>query len=326
MSLNQAMSLSKLSSLSETSRLIKIKALYFTPDKLAIPIDGFQCFHDGVAMTYRTLMVNLEPGRSNERLLRITGDFAERFDAAVIGIAAYQPLQLYYGDTFVPGGLIEQDRENLVKEISKTEKSFRDSLQKRAKSLEWRSTIALASMAEYVAHQARSADLIIAGGGKAVSLFAEYRGVNASDLVMEAGRPVLIAPESVERLNFENVVIGWKETRESRRAVAAALPALKQAAHVTVVEIASEEGLSAARSHVQDVVGWLKRHDIKAEALASLSKGEDATRLDSIVWESGAGLLIAGAYGHSRMREWLLGGVTRDLLLRPRSFCSLVSH
>jgi nucleotide-binding universal stress UspA family protein len=104
----------------------------------------------------------------------------------------------------------------------------------------------------------------------------------------------------------------------SRRAVAGAK-------RVTVVEIAPEEDLASARTHLEDVVGWLKRHDILAKPLASVAKRDDARQLDAIARELGADLVVAGAYGHSRMREWVLGGVTRDLLLGADR-CSLVSH
>ena len=120
-------------------------------------------------------------------------------------------------------------------------------------------------------------------------------------------------------------VVGWKDTRETRRAAFDALPLLKKAAHVAVVEIAAEEELAAAGTHLDDVVGWLKRHGVVVVSLAAPSTGDDATQLNAIAEEHGADVIVAGAYGHSRLREWVLGGVTRDLLLRADR-CSLVSH
>ena len=94
---------------------------------------------------------------------------------------------------------------------------------------------------------------------------------------------------------------------------------------MTVVEIAAEDDLDAANARLADVAGWLKRHGIDATPVTAASPGDDAARLDAIVREQGADLLVAGAYGHSRVREWALGGVTRDLLLRAGR-CALVSH
>jgi nucleotide-binding universal stress UspA family protein len=128
-----------------------------------------------------------------------------------------------------------------------------------------------------------------------------------------------------DKLDFGRVVIGWKDTRESRRAVSDALPLLKKAGHVSVVAIADEADFDSVRLQLGDVVSWLGRHGVVAEALVSTSTGDDANRLNDIAWEQGAGVIVAGAYGHSRFREWALGGVTRDLLLRGDR-CSLVSH
>jgi nucleotide-binding universal stress UspA family protein len=121
------------------------------------------------------------------------------------------------------------------------------------------------------------------------------------------------------------VVVAWKDTRESQRAVLDALPLLKVAAHITVVEIAPKDGLASARRRLEDLVAWLERHGVTAEPLAVAATGEDADQLAHFVQEHEADLMVAGAYGHSRLREWVLGGVTHDLLMSA-ACCSLVSH
>ena len=275
-------------------------------------------------MTYGTLMVHLELGRSNAGLLQITGDLAERFHASVIGIAACQPMQIVYGDGFISGDIYEQDRQELDKEMKAAEAEFRSALQTRAVTLEWRSTVMFTLLSDYLAREARSADLIITGIASG-DLFDSSRSVNTGDLVMRAGRPVLVVPSAASKVKLDRVVVGWKDTREARRAVSDALPLLKGASHVAVVEIAVEEELAAARTQIEDVAGWLNRHGIKAECLTSPSTGDDATALYAVAQDQGADLIVAGAYGHSRLREWALGGVTRDLLLRA-NWCSLLSH
>jgi nucleotide-binding universal stress UspA family protein len=151
------------------------------------------------------------------------------------------------------------------------------------------------------------------------------RLVNIGDLVMQVGRPVLIVPAAADKLKLEQVIIAWKDTRETQRAAFDALPSLKTAAQVTVVEISADEEMAAARAHVEDVVGWLKWHGVVAECHASPSIGDDTILLNAIAREQGADVIVAGAYGHGRMREWALGGVTRDLLLRAENF-ALLSH
>jgi len=276
-------------------------------------------------VTYVTLMVHLTLGSSNAGVLQIAGDLAERFHADVIGIAACQPIQVIYGDGEVAGDIVELDRQELEKEIKAAEAEFRSALHTRIGNLEWRSTVTLGPLSDYLAHEARSADLVISGVDLARSMFDASRHVNMSDLVMQVGRPTLVVPPSVGKLKFERVIVGWKETREARRAALDALPFLKQAAHVAVVEIADEKQLMTARTHLEDVVGWLKKHGIVAEAIAAPSSGDDAAHLNAIAREQGADLIVAGAYGHSRLREWVLGGMTRELLLRADR-CAFLSH
>ena len=275
-------------------------------------------------MTYATLMVHLELGRSNSQLLQLVGELAERCHAGVLGIAACPPVQIVGGEGYFSAESFEQDRTELAKELKEAEAQFRDTLQTRAAALEWRSTTDYASLSDYLAHEARSVDLVITGIASG-DLFDASRALNTSDLVMQAGRPVLLVPTVVDRLKLERVVVGWKDTREARRAISDALPLLKVATEVTIVEIVSEQGLATARAHLADVVGWLKRHGVESTSMVTPSSRDDATELYAIARDKAADVIVAGAYGHSRLREWALGGVTRDLLLRADR-CALVSH
>ena len=276
-------------------------------------------------MTYKTLMVHLELGQSNAGLLRIAGSLAARFHASVTGIAACQPIRILYDEGYLSGDTIARDHDERETEIKEAEAEFRRALQMQVSSLEWRSTITSGLLSDYLVREARSADLFITGVDQNVSLFDTSRHVSAGDLVMQLGRPVLIVPAALDELTPERVLVGWKDTRESRRAAFDAWPLLKKAAHVTVVEIAAKEDLAAVRARLDDVVVWLGRHGVVSVSLAWPSSGDDATQLNAIAQEQAADLIVAGAYGHSRLREWALGGVTRELLLRADR-CTFLSH
>jgi nucleotide-binding universal stress UspA family protein len=275
-------------------------------------------------MTYATLMVQLELGHPNAGLLKITAELAERFNAGVIGIASCQPMQMMFADGYIPGDIYEQDDTERHKELDETEAAFRAALQSRCKSLEWRSSIRFAPLPEYVANEARGADLLIAGVASG-DFVDSTRAVNTGDLIMQAGRPVLLVPHTAQSLSLNQVLVGWKDTRETRRAVSDALPLLKIAKKVTVVEIAMQDDMAAAHRHVQGVVDWLAQHGIEAACNVVLYTGDDAVGLYTVARDLGADLIVAGAYGRSRLVEWVLGGVTRDLLLR-QDFCTLLSH
>jgi nucleotide-binding universal stress UspA family protein len=275
-------------------------------------------------MIYATLMVHLELGEPNAALLRVARDIATRVGATVIGIAASQPLQAVFGGSYATGDVIQQDREEVETEVEVAEVEFRSEFQAYSEPIEWRSSVIFGSLCDYVAGEARSADLVITGV-PASSLLGGSRCLNMSEFVMQVGRPVFIVPRSIKEAKLDRVVVAWKDTREARRAAYDALPILKMASHVSVVEIATDDGLADACLHVQDVVAWLKRHGIAAEAVTSGSTGDDAELLRFIAEGRNADVIVAGAYGHGRLREWMLGGVTKDLLLRAER-CSLVSH
>jgi nucleotide-binding universal stress UspA family protein len=101
---------------------------------------------------------------------------------------------------------------------------------------------------------------------------------------------------------------------------------LRKAEDVIVAEIVEDEyGRPAALSGVKDLVGWLSRHGVLASEQVPDECGHAVAQLGRIASEVGAGLVVAGAYGHSRLREWVFGGVTKELI-NPSKRCSLMSR
>jgi nucleotide-binding universal stress UspA family protein len=273
-------------------------------------------------MTYKTLMVHLQLGQSNANLLQVTSNIAEQYQCGVIGIVAAQPLEVIYADgCYIASDVIQQCRDQLEADINAAEVQFRHGLRHGPGPLAWRSSVTLDPLSGFVAHEARSADLILTGIARKAAR-GEPETLRIGDLVMEAGRPLLIIPERMEQAHFNRVVIAWKDTSEARRAITDALPLLHAATHVTVVEIVPEDEMTEATMRCDSVVAWLQRHGIHASSKASASVDEAATLREVA---EGADLIVAGAYGHNRLREWAFGGVTHDLLLHG-DYCTLVSH
>lgn len=145
--------------------------------------------------------------------------------------------------------------------------------------------------------------------------------VDPADAVMQLGRPVLVVPPDLDHLDAKRVVIGWKNTREARRAVWDALPFLKRASEVLVVSV--DDGAS---SEGQDTLRLLQAHDVSAIRVRRDAQGELVSlALVEAAAEHGADLIVTGAYGHGRLREWVVGGVTRELLAGA-PVCCLMSH
>jgi nucleotide-binding universal stress UspA family protein len=180
------------------------------------------------------------------------------------------------------------------------------------------------TIADYVGEQMRTADLLITAADNDAHVF-DRNHLKLADLIMGAGRPVLVVGSIIHKLDLRSVLVAWKDTREARRATEDALPILKLADRVTVVEVAAKDDLDDARERTEDVVAWLSGHGISVVGRAVPSIDDESTEIKNIAKELDAGLLVAGAYGHSRLRESVLGGVTRDLLMHPAR-CSLISH
>jgi nucleotide-binding universal stress UspA family protein len=273
---------------------------------------------------YSTLMVHLDLEQPNDARLQVAGELAERFDAAVIGIAAcaYSPPP-YYVDTAFVQGLISQERSRVTTLINELEARFRSSMQNRTKKLEWRSSFMPPT--EYVAGESRAADLVITGPADNSIILDPFRTLDVSSLVMQAGRPILIVPPGTDRLN-RKALVAWKDTREARRAVWDALPLLRKAEEVTVIEVLEDEATEKqAGDRVRDVADWLQRHDVNASGRTSPGMEDTADQLDRIAAGAGADIVVAGAYGHNRLREWVFGGVT-DSLLNDSKRCVLLTH
>jgi len=271
------------------------------------------------------MLVCLRLGRPNADLLAVAGGLAERLRAGVIGVATRQPMQSMFGGGLVPEALIEQETEEFQGEVDSLEAEFRAALLGRASDLQWRSRMELGPLSAYIANEARSADLVVTELDRDGVFSHPSTHIDVGDLLMRVGRPVLVAPAGAKPLKLERAVVGWKETPEARRAVFDALPLLREVGGVAVATIGGEAELEAARFRLEDVVAWLDRHGVVAQAIAAASQGDDASGLRAIAREQGADLIVAGAFGHSRLREWVFGGVTRDLLRRSDRF-TLLSH
>ena len=275
-------------------------------------------------MDYKTVMVGLALDRPNDACLRVAGDLGERFGARVVGVAAsdLRP-PMYFADGDFAQKLLEEETATVQARLSELEAEFRTAIGQRAASVEWRSARALP--VPYMLQQARAADIIVVGA-RSETMVDPYAAPDPSDLVMQAGRPLIVVPPAVQWLDLRSVLVAWKDIREARRAVFDALPILAAAKEVTIAEIPEQDTDRAeAMSRVADVAAWLRSHGIVAHTSVPEAAADVSEQLDKIAANVGAGAVVAGAYGHSRFREWVLSGVTRHLATESRR-CALLSR
>jgi nucleotide-binding universal stress UspA family protein len=254
----------------------------------------------------------------------VTGQLAAQFSAKVIGVAAamFSP-PMYFLEGTASQQLIDEGETAIRTQLAELERRFRAAMHGCASDVEWRQ--AMEVPARYVEREARAADIVLVGGDRN-AISDPFAIAGPSDLVLQTGRPLLVVPAGVKWLDLRSALVAWKDCPEARRAVTDALPLLAKVKEVTVAGIAEDEGSQAAvLRQTEDVVRWLSRHGIMARAQVPERCGNAVQQLDRIAAATGAGVVVAGAYGRSRFREWVLGGVTQHLVSQTAR-CALLSH
>jgi nucleotide-binding universal stress UspA family protein len=166
--------------------------------------------------------------------------------------------------------------------------------------------------ADQVAHFARLADLSVIdrpGSGEG----AETRMKLAEGALFNTGRPVLLIPPSAKMGLGDPILVAWNGSAQASRAVAAALPLMHESPVVDVLT-APESGVNASASHA--LVEYLKWQGIKANAVEPLRDRAAEKSIFAVAKARRAGLVVMGAYSHSKARETVFGGVTREVLTR----------
>ena len=273
-------------------------------------------------MSYATLMVWVNVDHVSKQLVSVAAGVAEKFSAKLLGLSA-----LAIMPPFIAEGVVIVDNASEF-DIAKMKAALADAGNKFeaaagvGRTPEWRSAIEYPT--QVLLSEARCADLLLIEQGKTSGDI--YRTVDVGAAILGAGRPFLVVPAAVRSLVADHVVVGWKDTREARRAVRDALPFLKKAKRVTIVQMCKEDAMDVARQGVGDVVRYLAQHKIKAQSRVEIQeRGSGANQMIGLAEDEAADLLVTGAYGHSRLNEWVFGGMTRDLLTSS-PICCLMSH
>ena len=272
-------------------------------------------------MSLTTLLVYVGADEADSQRIEIAAALADRFDAVLTGMSVEMlPPPIVVDGTVLDGEQLQAQMKGLRARLDERGNWFRSVAAGERRKLEWRQCIDFP--ADALAVEGRGADLIVIG-----QEVGFYRALDAGSAILKAGRPVLMVPRKVSSLRAEHVVVAWKDTREARRAVYDALPLLRKAARVLVVELSeATEEKGTAEEAVTEVVRYLDRHRVKADSLVQLlQRGTGVKQLIGLAQNEGADLIVAGAYGHSRMGEWIFGGMTSGLLAES-PMCCLFSH
>jgi nucleotide-binding universal stress UspA family protein len=276
-------------------------------------------------MSFKALMVHVDLNGAVDGRVRLAAELAGRFDALLIGISAWAPRPAFIADAAVVEAMpAEIDLQVMSGLLKAKGEEFSAIAGRGGRPVEWRSALELPS--EFILREVRAADLVIIGSIRHPLLRDPYRSIDPGAVLLKAGRPILVIPPGVTSLAAKRVAVAWKDTREARRAIQDALPFLQTAETVAIVEFSEPDEEPVTQRRLKDVSQYLVRHSICAayERLRPI----DVTATNSLlhfVQDEGIDLVVAGGYGHTRLGEWIFGGVTRDLLTNG-PVCCLLSH
>ena len=274
-------------------------------------------------MTLSNILVHADATPHSDTRVELAASLANRFAARLSGLYVIEPdpVEVVMPVDMDVGGAAAQARARSEQRESQCETHFKGCLRQTSVAGDWQEARGEAEF--IVPYRARFADLTVLGQSDPDDVL-DYGSLVATHTLLESGRPVLMVPYAGRFTTLgANIVVAWKETREAARAVADALPLLQAADSVTVLAVnPPDEPKDAGKA----VLAYLAGHGVKAQ-FARLDGGElgAGEMILNRCFDLGADLLVSGGYGHSRVRERILGGVTRTLF-EQMTLPVLMSH
>jgi nucleotide-binding universal stress UspA family protein len=273
----------------------------------------------------KDLLVHLSAGDKNNAATAYALALAAAFDAHVAAVAfAYEPVVGAGIMGTVPSNFIDAQRAENTKAANALKAKFDEAVRREQTSAEsYVFTTSLAGAADQFGRMARRFDL-------SVMIQADQELVPAEEMIAEAalfqsGRPVIVVPYiHTGALSLERVLVCWDGGRASARAIGDAVPLLARAKTVEVVMVLGEEGKHDAIPGA-DMGQHLARHGLNVDVKRIVATGKVQETLLSHAADMAADFIVMGGYGHSRLREFILGGVTRGMLSSMTVPC-LMSH
>lgn len=270
---------------------------------------------------YRSILVHVAGADTSRIAAAIT--LAKKFDGTLIGLAAglpQLPIEVSgaaLGVVAIGAEYAEADRRGIEVGLDAAGETFRKMTDAAGVKAEWRALLQGPAVA--ITTAAAAADIVVVGPGNE-SLLGDFDAPSPGDIVLHTGRPVLLVPKGRDNAAVRTAVVAWKNTSEAQRAMADAVPLLK-GADVTIAVV--REGDTTPST--ADPQAFLARHGIIAKVEVLATGAPASEQISAYARKSGADLVVAGAYGHTRFREWVFGGVTRGLLTDPPCLC-LFAH
>lgn len=266
-------------------------------------------------MALKTIALIIFDTAEAEWLIDKCSALAHSFDAHLIGLHSFSQAIFFDGMTAAPM-VYATHQEWEEEESNKIRDMFNETTRKNDVRAEFRPQDTIYGSEAFLLAGARGADLVVMGYNGSHARSPDDQAM-AERLMRNLGRPVLIlSPEANIPAQFENIVIGWSETREATRAAHDALELAKPGANINLIALLARAGDEKPGADTrEDFAAALDRRGFKAlitDRMATVDhRGEELLRAAA---ESDADLLVAGAFGHSHFYDFMVGAVTSHIL------------
>lgn len=266
----------------------------------------------GARMSFKSILVNFDIDEPIEPVFKAASDLARHYQARITGFCtanAAIPFTSPEGEPMA-AEIWQQLQEDIEARFKQLHADFDRLSASSGLQAEWRESLDFPTRS--LAEASRIADLIVMSTASDGYDGNTSRAADPGSIALQAGRPLLLLAREGRHAPFRRAVIAWKDTREARRAVADAVPLLSSAQEVSIVTVTNAPD-SSTREGIADVAAFLSRHGISART-ETIKAADENAKLWEFITPDRADLVVSGAYGHSRLREWAFGGVTRSLL------------
>ncbi len=274
----------------------------------------------------KDIVVNLSVGEKAGPADDYAVSVAATFDAHLAGIAfLYDPIVPVSGAGYIPAEVIDiQERENETATKAALDRFAASCARAGVAAEPLTLSTSFAGAGDQFGRIARRFDLSIVGQAEPEKIAVE--DIIAEAALFESGRPVIVVPYIQKApLKLDRVMLCWDGSRAAARAIADAMPLLERAGRVEVVIVANERG-KQDEIEGADMGTHLARHGLDVEVKRTTLGGIDvADVILSHAADAGSDFIVMGGYGHSRLREFVLGGVTRSIF-RSMTIPVLMSH
>jgi len=268
-------------------------------------------------MSYKVILTILDNTKNCQARTQYAIDMAKQHDARLVAVAPQEIISSIYSDDFAStsSSWIDKLQKEIESDIEVAIKSFQDNCNEMSfESFEHKKV--LGSAADVVRAESIGADLIVL-----TQQFGSDKSNSNTDGVIEhalmvTARPVLVIPALGDyQAPPKNILIGWRDSRECSHAIRQSIPVLQHARNVQIVEVAHSKKTNHDHEKALDnILNYLRAHNIEASYSVKISDIDPANFLLSHACDMGADALVMGGYGHSRLREWALGGATNTIL------------